>query len=75
MKEREELELQGSISDSNVTIASLASPEPMSLSLVIEGNEILTFKKDGLYYKGRLLEIDKEIEDAFRDYLVKAGGL
>ena len=56
-------------------VASIAPVEHSTLTLVVDDEEIITFKKDGMYYKGRLVVIDKEIEDAFRDFLTKAGRL
>lgn len=56
-------------------VASIAPVELSTIIFVVDGEEIITFKKDGIYYKGRLVVIDKDIEDAFRNFLIKAGRL
>lgn len=57
----------------SVRAISAIPPEEQSINLVVDGETILSIKKDGVYYKDRLLKIDKEIEDAFRDFFTRKG--
>lgn len=50
-------------------------PESSTISFNINGKAIIILKEDGIHYKGRLLEMDKEIEDAFRNFLTEAGSM
>lgn len=57
----------------SVRAISAIPPEEQSINFVVDGETILSIKKDGVYYKDRLLKIDKEIEDAFRDFFTRKG--
>lgn len=57
----------------SVRAISAIPPEGQSINFVVDGETILSIKKDGIYYKDRLLKIDKEIEDAFRDFFTRKG--
>lgn len=51
--------------------ADLAPPEEHDIKFMINGEEIMAVKQDGIHYRGRVLEMDKEVEEAFRDFLTK----
>jgi len=62
------------IPDDNLKFAIFGTNQSSTLTFTSrDGNEVFSIKDDGIHYKGKLIEIDKDIENAFREFLQSQG--
>lgn len=48
--------------------------EPGQINFVIEDEEILSIRKDGIYLRGRLITKDTEVVEGLRDFVQRVTG-
>ena len=61
------------INSGTINGISIKKPDKPHITFKVGDSEVLKLKEDGMYYMGKLLEIDKEVESAFREFLETVG--